>query len=144
MPEAFHCFHLQFRRWSNKTGQESGMAFRFTWVGGKSKCVCVCPRGWKGVVGYRWSPGPLGSRQGCCWDWVGLKFCQRASISLVCQPCNSQPLTLPHPLMAWVTRPRGWRLVATEVQLRDSGDGNLACDAAVSLEDGARIALAWA
>lgn len=66
-----------------------------------------------------------------------------ASISLVCQPYNSQPLTLPHPLMAWVTRLLGWVLVVREVQLRDSGDSNLACDAAVSQEDAAPVALTW-
>lgn len=69
---------------------------------------------------------------GCCSDWVRLKFCQRASISLVCQPCNSQPLTLPHPLVAWVSSPHGWGLAGSGVQLRDSGDSNLACDVTVS------------
>lgn len=73
---------------------------------------------------------------------MGLKFCQLASISLVCQPCTSQPLTLPlpHPFMAWVSGFPGWGLAVREVQLRDSGDSNLACDAAVSQEDAAPIA----
>lgn len=42
--------------------------------------------------------------------------------------------------MAWVTKLPGWGLVVREVQLRDSGDSNLARDAAVSLEDAAPIA----
>lgn len=42
--------------------------------------------------------------------------------------------------MAWVTKLPGWGLVVREVQLRDSGDSNLACDAAVS--QAAPIALA--
>lgn len=96
-------------------------------------------RGW-GIVSISQIPlWPLGSRQSCCWDWAGLKFCQLASISLVCQPYNSQPLTLPQPLVAWITSLPWWRLVAREVQLRDSGDSNLACDAAVSQKDGAPI-----
>lgn len=41
-------------------------------------------------------PWPLGSREDCRWDPVGLRFCQLASISLVCQQCTSQPLPLPH------------------------------------------------
>ena len=98
-------------------------------VWGMGDCICISDPPW-----------PPGSRQGCRWDQVGLKFCQRASISLVCQPYNSQPLTLPHPLMAWVTRLPEWGLVVREVQLRDSGDSDLACDAAVSQEDRALIA----
>lgn len=74
---------------------------------------------------------------------LGLKFCHRASISLVCQPCNFQPLTLPYPLMAWVTRPPRWQIAFSEVQLRDGGDSNLACDATVSQNHGAHVALAW-
>lgn len=42
--------------------------------------------------------------------------------------------------MAWVTRLLGLVLVGEEVQLRDSGDSNLACDATVSPQDAAPVA----
>lgn len=71
-----------------------------------------------------------------------LKFCQRKSISLVCQPCNFQPLTLTPPSdgMAYKASLDGG-LPVREVQLSCSGDGNLARDDSVSQKDRAHIAL---
>lgn len=64
-------------------------------------------KGMGGLYLYLWSPipqppshlKPLGSRQGGCWDWVGLRFCQRASISLVCQSVPPNPW--PCPTLSW-------------------------------------------
>lgn len=71
-------------------------------------------------------PWPLGSREDCRWDQVGLKFCQLASISLVCQQCTSQPLTLPHlyrlcvavlPSSDWLLERSSWETAEIVISL---------------------------